>query len=46
MIGLNLEVGGVIKIGTRNGCEHRSLQFVEADDMFSLFHDQDKSGLS
>lgn len=46
MIDLNLEVGGVIKIGTRNACEHRSLQFVEADDMFSLFHDQDKSGLS
>lgn len=46
MIGLNLEVGGVIKIGTRNGCEHHLPQFVEADNIFSLFHDQDESGFS
>jgi hypothetical protein len=46
MIDLNLEVGGIIKIGTRNGCKHHALQFVETDHIFSLFHDQDKSGLS
>ena len=46
MIDLNLEVGGVVKIGTRNGCEHQALEFVDPDNIFALFHDQDKSGLS
>lgn len=45
MVGFNLELGGIIKICTRNGCKEHSLEFVDASHAFSLFQSQDESGL-
>ena len=45
MIGFSLIGGGTIKICTRNGCKKHSLEFVNANDAFSLFKDQDQTGL-
>lgn len=45
MIGLQLEVGGKIKICSRNGCQRHSLEFEDINDAFMLFQRQDKTGL-
>ncbi len=45
MIGLQLEVGGMIKICSRNGCKQHSLEFEDVNDAFMLFQRQDKTGL-
>ena len=45
MIGLQLEVGGMIKICSRNGCKRHSLEFEDVNDAFMLFMRQDKTGL-
>jgi hypothetical protein len=43
MIGFSLQLGGTIKICTRNGCKNHSLEFVDANHAFSLFQSQDES---
>lgn len=45
MIGLDLEVGGMIKVCSRNGCKKHSLEFENIDDAYSLFQSQDDTGL-
>ena len=45
VIGLDLKVGGVIKVCTRNGCKHHSLEFQDSQDALDLFRSQDISGL-
>jgi hypothetical protein len=45
IIGLDLKVGGVIKVCSRNGCKHHSLEFEDSQDAFNLFRSQDPSGL-
>ena len=45
VIGLDLKVGGIIKVCTRNGCQHHSLEFVDSQDALNLFRSQDPSGL-
>ncbi len=45
MIGFNLELGGIIKICTRNGCKNHFVEFENANDAFLLFQSQHKSGL-
>lgn len=42
MIALGLQVGGIIKICTRNGCENHAMEFVDAKDAFLLFQSQDE----
>jgi hypothetical protein len=46
VIELHLEVGGKIKICSRNGCKHHALEFENANDAFLLFQSQDKSYLA
>lgn len=46
MIGLQLQVGGMIKFCSRNGCRRHSLEFEDIDDAFLLFRSQDDSRLS
>ena len=46
VVGFNMEIGGIIKVCTRNGCKKHSLEFEDANAAFSLFKDQDHSGLS
>ena len=45
VIGLDLKVGGIIKVCTRNGCAHHSLEFEDSQDALNLFRSQDPSGL-
>jgi len=45
VIGLYLKVGGIIKVCTRNGCSHHSLEFEDSQDALNLFRSQDPSGL-
>jgi len=46
MIGLQLQVGGMIKFCSRNGCRRHSLEFEDIDDVFLLFRSQDDSRLT
>ncbi len=45
MVGLQLRVGGMIKICSRNGCKHHALEFEDVNDAFMLFMRQDDTGL-
>lgn len=45
VIGLDLKVGGSIKICSRNGCKHHSLEFQDSQDALNLFRSQEMSGL-
>jgi len=45
VIGLSLAVGGTIKVCSRNGCQHHSLEFEDSQDALNLFRSQDNSGL-
>lgn len=45
IIGLDLKVGGVIKVCTRNGCKRHWLEFENADDAFYLFRCQSDTAL-
>ena len=45
MIGIQLEVGGMIKICSRNGCKRHALEFEDINDAFMLLMRQDKTGL-
>ena len=45
IIGLDLKVGGIIKVCSRNGCRHHSLEFEDSKDALELFRSQDPSGL-
>lgn len=45
VIGLDLKVGGIIKVCSRNGCKHHSLEFEDSQDALNLFRSQDSSGL-
>lgn len=45
MIGLQLEVGGMMKICTRNGCKRHALEFEDVNDAFMLFMRKDETGL-
>jgi hypothetical protein len=45
VIALDLKVGGIIKVCTRNGCPHHSLEFEDSQDALNLFRSQDPSGL-
>jgi len=42
---LGLQVGGSIKVCSRNGCKHHSLEFEDANSAFTLFKSQDRTGL-
>jgi len=46
IIGLDLKVGGVIKVCTRNGCRRHWLEFENADDAFYLFQCQSETDLA
>ena len=45
MNGMLLEVGGMIKICSRNGCKRHSLEFEDVNDAFMLFMRKDQTGL-
>lgn len=45
IIGLDLKVGGTIKVCSRNGCKHHSLEFEDSQDALNLFRSQEQSGL-
>jgi len=45
VIGLDLVVGGVIKVCTRNGCGWHALEFENIDDAMNLFKSQDGASL-
>ena len=45
VIGLSLASGGIIKVCSRNGCRHHSLEFEDSRDALELFRNQDASGL-
>ncbi|MBL0715612.1 MAG: hypothetical protein JJV98_18135 [Desulfosarcina sp.] len=45
VIELDLKVGGIIKVCSRNGCKHHSLEFEDSQDALDLFRSQDASGL-
>jgi hypothetical protein len=45
IIGLDLKVGGIIKVCSRNGCKHHSLEFEDSQDALNLFRSQEPSGL-
>ncbi len=45
LVGLQLEVGGMIKICCRNGCKRHSLEFEDINDAFMLFMRKDDTGL-
>jgi hypothetical protein len=44
-VGMQLEVGGMIKICSRNGCKKHSLEFEDVNDAFILLMKSDHSGL-
>ena len=45
IIGLDLRAGGTIKVCSRNGCKHHSLEFEDSQDALNLFRSQNGSGL-
>ncbi|GAB4173323.1 MAG: hypothetical protein Kow00108_08130 [Calditrichia bacterium] len=45
MISLLLKQGGRIKICTRNGCQHHSMEFEDMNDAFQLLVNNDPTGL-
>lgn len=45
IIALNLKDGGKINVCTRNGCKKHSLEFEDINAAFSLFQNQDRTGL-
>jgi hypothetical protein len=45
LVGMQLEVGGMIKICTRNGCKMHSLEFQDVNDAFMLLMKNDQTGL-
>ena len=45
LVGLQLEVGGLIKICSRNGCKMHSLEFQDVNDAFMLLMKNDQTGL-
>ncbi len=45
MVGMQLEVGGIIKICSRNGCRRHSLEFEDINDAFMLLMRGDQTGL-
>jgi len=44
MIELRLQIGGLVKICTRNGCRKHALEFEDADQLFELFESQTAPG--
>jgi len=44
IIGLDLAVGGMIKVCSRNGCKRHSLEFDNVEDALNLFRTQDQTG--
>ncbi|MEA3486517.1 MAG: hypothetical protein U9R20_02560 [Thermodesulfobacteriota bacterium] len=46
IVGFQLQVGGTIKVCSRNGCKNHSLEFTNVNDAFELFQSQNKTGLS
>ena len=40
VIGLHLEIGGLVKFCTRNGCRRHWLEFEDAEEVFELFEAQ------
>lgn len=44
-VGMQLEVGGIIKICSRNGCRKHSLEFEDVNDAFMLLMKSDQTGL-
>ena len=45
LVGMQLEVGGTIKICSRNGCKRHSLEFEDVNDAFMLLMKGDLTGL-
>ena len=45
LVGMQLEVGGIIKICSRNGCKKHSLEFEDVNDAFMLLMKSDQTGL-
>ena len=45
LVGMQLEVGGTIKICSRNGCKRHSLEFEDVNDAFMLLMKSDQTGL-
>ena len=45
MVGMQLKVGGMIKICSRNGCQRHSLEFEDVNDAMTLLLQQDETGL-
>jgi len=45
LVGMQLEVGGLIKICSRNGCKRHSLEFEDVNDAFMLLMKGDHTGL-
>ena len=45
LVGMQLEVGGIIKICSRNGCKRHSLEFEDVNDAFMLLMKGDHTGL-
>ena len=45
LIGIQLEVGGMIKICSRNGCKRHALEFEDVNDAFVLLMRGDDTGL-
>ena len=45
LVGMQLEVGGTIKICSRNGCKKHSLEFEDVNDAFMLLMRNDQTGL-
>lgn len=45
MVGMQLEIGGIIKICSRNGCKRHSLEFEDVNDAFMLLMRGDQTGL-
>lgn len=45
LVGMQLDVGGIIKICSRNGCKRHSLEFEDVNDAFMLLMKGDHTGL-
>lgn len=45
LVGMQLEVGGLIKICTRNGCKKHALEFQDVNDAFMLLMKGNHTGL-
>lgn len=44
MVALRLEIGGVVKFCSRNGCKKHALEFEDVDQLFELFESQSVPG--